>query len=356
MSNNPLVSVILNNYNYEKFLPEAIESVINQTYKNFELIIVDDGSTDKSRNIIDSYYNMYKDLIVPIYKENGGQASAFNVGYAASRGEVICFLDSDDYWFPDKIEKILPYHSDYGIVQHNLLINGERKYLNLHNDVDWQMLLKEYGYVCAFIPTSGISCTRFILDKVFPLPERNIKLGADAYVRWMSMYFSPIYSIDMPLGYYRAHGGNIFYNKFSGEDVRKMLANIKNLINDKLASQSYPQIPFDKKGSYVDLIVHSTTIKRGESYLLYGAGTLGERFTNLIEEKGGFVKLFSDTNEKRWWSTFMGRQIIPPGEIKNYRKSFDKILISSSYVSEIVAYLEELGYEKDKDIIMPRIL
>ena len=72
----PLVSVIVDNYNYERFLSQAIESVLNQTYQNFEIIVVDDGSTDNSVQIIDSYEK--KDSrIRPVLKQNGGQMSAF---------------------------------------------------------------------------------------------------------------------------------------------------------------------------------------------------------------------------------------------------------------------------------------
>ena len=81
VENNPLVSILINNYNYGYFLGAAIESALSQTYQNIEIIVVDDGSTDNSREIIAHYGNH----IIPILKENGGQASAFNAGFAASR-------------------------------------------------------------------------------------------------------------------------------------------------------------------------------------------------------------------------------------------------------------------------------
>ncbi len=91
MNEELLASIIVNNYNYGRFLAEAIESALSQTYANTEVIVVDDGSTDNSRDIIASY----KDQIIPVLKENGGQASAFNAGFQASSGEVIFFLDAD---------------------------------------------------------------------------------------------------------------------------------------------------------------------------------------------------------------------------------------------------------------------
>src|SRR6266508_2917548 len=101
-NNDRLVSIIVNNYNYGSFLRDAIDSVLQQTYAFIEVIVVDDGSTDNSREIIHSY----GDRIRLIFKENGGQASAFNAGLAQSRGEVIIFLDSDDMLLPDIVARV----------------------------------------------------------------------------------------------------------------------------------------------------------------------------------------------------------------------------------------------------------
>ncbi|HEX3723208.1 MAG TPA: glycosyltransferase, partial [Nitrolancea sp.] len=91
-----IVSIIINNFNYDRFLKDAIESALNQSYEHTEVIVVDDGSTDTSREIISSY----ADRVVPVFKENGGQASAFNVGFAHSHGDIVIFLDSDDRLLP----------------------------------------------------------------------------------------------------------------------------------------------------------------------------------------------------------------------------------------------------------------
>ena len=99
----PLVSILINNYNYGRFLTEAIDSAIAQTYSHIEIIVVDDGSTDNSHDIIASYGTK----IVPIIKQNGGQASAFNTGFAASHGDIICFLDADDLFLPHKVTEIV---------------------------------------------------------------------------------------------------------------------------------------------------------------------------------------------------------------------------------------------------------
>src|SRR4051812_4883990 len=85
---SPLVSIIIDNYNYARYLPDAIDSALGQTYRPIEVIVVDDGSSDGSREIIIAY----GDRLLPVFKANGGQASAFNAGLASCQGEIVIFL------------------------------------------------------------------------------------------------------------------------------------------------------------------------------------------------------------------------------------------------------------------------
>jgi teichuronic acid biosynthesis glycosyltransferase TuaG len=105
----PLISIITPNYNSEKFITDTIESVINQTYENWELIIVDDYSTDNSLHIIKQFVE--KDARITLIKlsKNSGPAIARNMGIKTSKGNYIAFLDSDDSWFVNKLEKHLNF-------------------------------------------------------------------------------------------------------------------------------------------------------------------------------------------------------------------------------------------------------
>ena len=106
MDKTMLISIITPTYNREAFLPAAIESVLAQSYKEFELIIVDDGSTDNSRELINAYAD--KDPRVKyLYQENQRQSVARNYALSIAKGDFICFLDSDNYWPHDKLEKSL---------------------------------------------------------------------------------------------------------------------------------------------------------------------------------------------------------------------------------------------------------
>lgn len=100
---NDLVSVVIPNYNYARYLPEAIESVLAQTHKNVEVIVVDDGSTDDSKAVLASF----GDRIRTIFQQNQGVSAARNRGVAESNGDFLAFLDADDAFLPSKLEKQL---------------------------------------------------------------------------------------------------------------------------------------------------------------------------------------------------------------------------------------------------------
>jgi glycosyltransferase involved in cell wall biosynthesis len=215
MSSTPFISVLINNYNYARFTAQCIESVLAQTYTNFELIIVDDGSSDNSYEIISSFKD---DRIKTIFKENGGQASAFNAGYTASSGEIICFLDSDDWWMPNKLETIVKWHSftkgEYGLMQHNVDVwdNGSTYpyFSAMYSGNCFQHTINT-GQLGIFVGTSGLSFKREILEKVMPVPN-EFRISADAYLTRTTFTFNKVISIPESLAYYRKHNNAVLGN------------------------------------------------------------------------------------------------------------------------------------------------
>src|SRR5699024_7875511 len=112
MTNKPKVSVITPVYNAEHYLRETIESVINQTYKSFEYLLIDDCSTDNSASIIKEFAKRDSRIKYVKLKENSGAAVARNTGLEHAQGRYIAFIDSDDVWYPAKLEKQLNYMHD----------------------------------------------------------------------------------------------------------------------------------------------------------------------------------------------------------------------------------------------------
>ena len=120
-----LVSIIIPVYNSENFIDKAIESVLNQTYQNFEIIVIDDGSTDKTKEVIQSFQDK---RILYEYQENSGPAAARNNGIKISNGELLAFLDSDDIWESHKLEtqaKILLNNPNICMVYNHFTLKPE---------------------------------------------------------------------------------------------------------------------------------------------------------------------------------------------------------------------------------------
>ena len=134
---NTLISIVVPIYNMEKYLDKCINSIINQTYKNIEIILVDDGSTDKSSKIINKYKKLDK-RIKAYYKKNGGLSDARNYGIDKATGEYIGFIDSDDYIEKNMYEtlynNIIKYNADISVVGFNVVYEST----DIKNRVEYQ--------------------------------------------------------------------------------------------------------------------------------------------------------------------------------------------------------------------------
>lgn len=207
---SPLVSVIIGNYNYGCFLSQAIESVLSQTYQNFELIVVDDGSTDNSREIIKSY----GERLTTVFQENAGQGEAFNTGFAQSKGEVICFLDADDYFHEDKLVQVVAAflgHPEWVQISHCWTsVNREGLSIGRGSTIlsqgDVRNLLLQWGRYAMGI-TSGLAYRRAVLQQVLPIPTRK-SAAADTYLTSVIPFFGEVGCINESLMFYRMHGRN----------------------------------------------------------------------------------------------------------------------------------------------------
>lgn len=210
----PFVSVIINNYNYAPFVATAIESALAQTYPHREIIVVDDGSTDESRSII----QRYADRVQVIFKENGGQASAFHAGFAASRGEVICFLDSDDYWAPQVLERVAARWDDsLAMVEWRMeCVDPDGKPLGRsfpimrpqEGDLRPRLLRRIYY---PWTPTSGNAFARRAVEAAFPLDETLWRISADLPLLLTAPFYGKFVFIDETLAFYRVHGANLYH-------------------------------------------------------------------------------------------------------------------------------------------------
>mgnify|MGYP002566539081 FL=1 len=144
----PKISVIIPVYNTEKYLEKCLDSIINQTYQDFEIVIINDGSIDNSQNIIEKYLDKYQNKIKCINKENGGLSSARNYGIEIARGDYIIFVDSDDYIKKDLFEQLLPYiQKDIDLVKYKLIkVSEEYKELERVDGPSFDEVTGEEGF------------------------------------------------------------------------------------------------------------------------------------------------------------------------------------------------------------------
>jgi glycosyltransferase involved in cell wall biosynthesis len=216
LADEPLVSVLLTNYNYARFLDEAIRSVIAQTYRRFELIAVDDGSTDGSAEIIRSW-EARDPRVHALIRPNQGQVSSINAGAEGSAGEVVCLLDSDDVFLPTKLEAVLAEfrRGPVGFVHHMMRKIGPDgsagsmmpRFGRLDQGVVAPRALRQGGRWRRAV-SSGISFRREVLDAALPIPVYPTG-SADGYLCMVAPFIARIGAIEAALALYRIHGRNL---------------------------------------------------------------------------------------------------------------------------------------------------
>lgn len=219
MVKQPLVSIIINNYNYDRFISTAIDSALNQTYSPVEVVVVDDGSSDRSREIIGSYNNQ----IVAVLKENGDHASTFNAGFSATSGDIICCLDADDRFVPEKVSQVVEVftsHPEIGWCFHPLkLIDTQTEAIlgvtnafpqldkNISTACDFRSQLRQ-GKLSFYPPSTSALCfQRSLLEQILPMPE-ILKQAADRYLTYGTIFLSPGFFLDRELTFQGIHNNN----------------------------------------------------------------------------------------------------------------------------------------------------
>jgi glycosyltransferase involved in cell wall biosynthesis len=209
----PLVSVIIPTYNSADFLMEAIESVLDQTWGDFEIIVVDDGSTDGTPERV----RRYDDKVRYFYKKNGGPSSARNMGVKQARGGYVAFLDSDDVWEPEKLRvqmHVVSEHPENKLVCTDSALMGRRGTREGKLKRDLMGNLFPILYSNSFIRTSTVVMAKACFQTVGFFDERY--RSAEDYDLWLRVAKRyPIAYIKQPLVRYRKHEDNVSLDKIT---------------------------------------------------------------------------------------------------------------------------------------------
>ena len=305
---HPKVTVLIDTYNHERFVERAITSVIEQDFPpdEMEILVVDDGSTDATPSIV----KRFAPRVTYIRKENGGQASAFNLGIPRARSEIIAFLDGDDWWQHNKVSAVVDAfekNPQAGVVGHgifqidSLTGNGsalspqQPGYFELRSDEGAQ---KFRNFMC-FLGTSRVAIRRSLLEKVLPIPDALV-VEADEFMSAAAIAHGGAYLLSLPLTYYRLHDQNQY--QFRGGDTSRMrrkmnsLASLEHELPARLAAAGVP-------ASAVNIIIEPIHIATTQMKLTLDGGMPWETYRI---ERAAFRLAYSRTTRGyRAWKEFV---------------------------------------------------
>lgn len=235
------VDVIITSYNYARFLGAAIDSALGQTHPDVGVIVVDDGSTDSSPQVIAAY----GDRITAILKENGGQASAFNAGFAAAQGELVVFLDSDDLLGAGAVARAvaaLERQPDAAKIQWRMELAGADgeptgtvvppPHMPLPSG-DMRAAELAHPFDIPWMATSGNAFPVATLARLLPMPEPDYRVNADWYLQHLTPLLGPIVSLPEIGALRRVHGDNA-YEQAAADDLD--LAHVRETIRAAAAT------------------------------------------------------------------------------------------------------------------------
>lgn len=294
----PKVSVVIPAYNSSPFIAATLRSALDQTYDNYEIIVVDDGSTDDTLQVVNSFVSSSCDLVgKPIRilsKSNGGPASARNLAIRNSTGKYIAFLDGDDMWMPDKLAEqveFLERHPEVGMVYAEAIVfseqNGQKEFretIGYTGETSFcHLLLGDH------IPNSTVMIRRECVDKIGWLNESRELVAVEDYEYWLRLARSfPLKGIAKPMAYYRVHANNLMGD---GENIERGLQLPLRVLNE--TERLFPDC-WQQCGVEREVLFARLTIRAGFAYKQRG------EWLNCLQKFFEALKLRCNLRVIRW--------------------------------------------------------
>jgi len=289
VSSEPLVNVVMPVYNYEKYLRKAVDSILTQTFRDFELIVVNDGSTDGSVSILEEYRQKDRRVVIYNHSKNQGIVAALNRGIRMGRSKYIARMDADDISKTNRLEiqlQFLESHPYIGLVGSAArLINSKGRISGRQPVVIGPLALKWNLLSQNPFIHSSIFVRREVLEKVLPYYSSEFPYTED-YDLWTRLEsITQFENINIPLIDHRVHGLSITFtrrkrqfeekNKISTRIIRSMLPNanitdaeIVNMCNALIGLDETQSMPIDRSSAalvYLDLWNCFTTLFKNDS-------------------------------------------------------------------------------------------
>jgi glycosyltransferase involved in cell wall biosynthesis len=245
MKSDKLVSVIIATYNMGQFLPMAVKSVLDQTYSNLEVHVVDDGSFDHTRGTIKGF--LVDKRVKYHYQANHGRASARNRGIRESKGEYIAFLDADDMWMPRKLEKQLPLFDAAGVIgviySSGICMNEKGEVIPAAEPIRYHGKIAGRLLVENCVPFDSAVVRRECFDVVGEFDE-SLRMGDD-YDLWLRISAKYEFNyLNEPTFYYRVWSGQVSKNYLGRYEwgikiMKNFLETHPNLIDEETVKEAW---------------------------------------------------------------------------------------------------------------------
>ncbi|MDI3546992.1 MAG: hypothetical protein PWR10_644 [Halanaerobiales bacterium] len=335
----PEISVLMSVYNGEEFIGESIESILNQTYDDFEFIIVNDGSTDRTREIIESYNDSRIRLFD--FEQNQGVGPALDFGLSKVNGKYIAKADSDDIFEPIRFmeqKKFLENNPDIDIVgsfieffPHNNKVKKSQRYRTfksiiekeINSVVHWQAMRERLYWYCSLTHTTIMGKSK-VIKKV---GYEDFPMGTD---------YNLFYKLNK-MGYKMANIDKVLVK------MRVSSTSITARNNDLFFRKSLYRIKKEE--------INNLFEENNEVYV-WGAGSMGQNLLYALNINNLNIKGFIDSDKKKQDTIIKGKKVFSPELLKETEKK-PKILVASQPGKfEIAEYLKDLGYNHLDDFVV----
>ena len=334
------LSVLIDTYNHEKYIRAAIESVLAQEQLGnaaVEIIVIDDGSTDRTGEIVRNFGN----LLHYYHKPNGGQASAFNVGIPLCHGEVICFLDGDDWWHKNKLRAIVDAfltspatcavgHSIVEVDEVSGGIHTIGPTDRIHIDFGSPSSIALFHKFACCLGTSRLAVKRSAALALLNIPE-TLVFEADEYMFTLLPTLGDVIILPEPLTYYRIHGANLYqdsrgvFRNYNKDPRLHTRAVIYECLRDELP------LKLRERGcdlSLVDLLLGPVQVQASRLKLMTCGGTPLENFRSewraaeLVERNSALSRIVL-------WISLAFALVFPPKWYFKVRQTYSSLQLKS---------------------------